>query len=206
MATTEDKLNDLQSLRIDRSGLGGPPPPLWAKRYIQIGIGVVVLLGLIAIVYRLLVPSLPEVQVAHASAASGGSGVVLSASGYIVAHHKINVNSKVTGRVAWIGVEKGDKVQQEQVLVRLEDQEFRAQVEQARGAAGSAKAHLAELLNGSRPEEVQQAQHNLDEARATLANDRANLERVRPLVEQGILARQQLDDAQARFESSQQRV
>ena len=61
---------------------------------------------------------------------------MLSASGYIVAHHKINVNSKVTGRVAWIGVEKGDKVKEGQVLVRLEDQEFRANYEQARERSG----------------------------------------------------------------------
>ena len=63
------------------------------------------------------------------------AGTVLSATGYIVAHHKIEANSKVTGRVAWIGVEKGDKVKEGQVLVRLEDQEFRAQYEQAEGAA-----------------------------------------------------------------------
>ena len=62
-------------------------------------------------------------------------GVVLSASGYIVAHHKINLNSKVTGRVKWIGVEKGDEVKEGQILVRLEDDEFRAQYDQASGAA-----------------------------------------------------------------------
>ena len=67
---------------------------------------------------------------------------MLSASGYIVAHHKINVNSKVTGRLAWIGVEKGDKVKEGQIVVRLEDQEFRAVYEQARGAYESAKARL----------------------------------------------------------------
>ena len=58
---------------------------------------------------------------------------MLSATGYIVAHHTINVNSKVTGRLAWIGVEKGDKVKEGQVLVRLEDQEFRAAYEQVQG-------------------------------------------------------------------------
>ena len=90
---------------------------------------------------------------------------MLSASGYIVAHHKINVNSKVTGRLAWIGVEKGDKVKEGQVVVRLEDQEFRAQYEQARGAYESAKARLAELENGSRPQEIAQADHTLSEAK-----------------------------------------
>ncbi len=204
--TTETKYDDLKSLRIDRSA-SGPEPPLWAKRYIQIGIGVVVVLGVIALLYRLLVPTIPEVQVASAVAESADTpGVVLSASGYIVAHHKINVNSKVTGRVAWIGVEKGDKVKQGQVLVRLEDQEFRAQAEQARGTVESARARLEQLQNGSRPEEIEQAQHNLEEARATLANDRANIERVQPLVAQGVFSKQQLDDAQAKFEASQHRV
>ncbi len=105
----------------------------------------------------------PEVEVARATAEGSdvAGSTVLSASGYIVAHHKISVNSKVTGRVAWIGVEKGDKVKEGQVLVRLEDEEFRAQYEQARGAVESAKARLLENQNGSRPEEIEQADHNL---------------------------------------------
>ena len=157
----DSKHEDLQSLRIDRSAHGGEPPA-WARRYIIGGIAVVALLSVVALAYRLLAPDTPEVQVTRAAAESSDvGGIVLSATGYIVAHHKINVNTKVTGRVAWIGVEKGDKVKEGQVLVRLEDQEFRAQYEQAKGAADNARAYLEELQNGSRPEEVQQAQHNL---------------------------------------------
>jgi HlyD family secretion protein len=62
------------------------------------------------------------------------------------------------------------------------------------------------LKNGSRPEEVQQAQHNLDEARATLTNDKITLDRTRDLVMQGVLSKQALDDATARFEADQQRA
>ncbi len=130
---------------------------------------------------------------AENSGDAGGS--VLTASGYIVAHHKINVNSKVTGRVAWIGVEKGDHVKEGQVLVRLEDDEFRAQYEQARGAADNARAYLEELQNGSRPEEIAQAQHNLDEARATLVNDKITLDRNREMWNQGVVSKQAFDDA-----------
>jgi HlyD family secretion protein len=200
------KHEDLQSLRIDRSAQGAEPPT-WARRYIVIGITVVALLSLVALAYRLLSPDVPEVQVARAAAESSAvGGIVLSATGYIVAHHKINVNTKVTGRVAWIGVEKGDKVKEGQVLVRLEDQEFRAQYQQARGAADNARAYLQQLQNGSRPEEVQQAQHNLDEARATLVNDKLTLDRTRELAGQGVLSRQNLDDATGKFEADQQRV
>src|SRR5207248_11448875 len=150
---------------------------------------------------------IPEVEVVRASAQNTDiGGIVLSASGYIVAHHKINLNSKVTGRVKWIGVEKGDKVKEGQVLVRLEDDEFRAQYEQAKGAAENARAYLQELQNGSRPEEIQQSQHNLDEARATLVNDKINLDRTRNLTAQGVLSKQALDDATAKFEADQERV
>src|SRR5579872_2080645 len=200
----DTKHDDLKSLRIDRSVQGGEAPS-WAKRVILGGIALVVLLGIVALAYRALSPDVPEVEVARAMAESGDvGGIVLSASGYIVAHHKINVNSKVTGRVAWIGVEKGDKVKQGQVLVRLEDQEFRAQVEQARGAAEAAKAFLRELQTGSRPQEIQQAQHNLDEARATLVNDKINLERMQSLFSGGVASKQQLDDALAKYKSSQE--
>jgi HlyD family secretion protein len=207
----DTKHQDLQSLRIDRSHRddSGGEPPAWARRYILGGIAVVVVLGLLALAYRLFAPAPAEVEVVRAVTEGGSNdvgGVVLSAGGYIVAHHKINVNSKVTGRVKWIGVEKGDKVKEGQVLVRLEDDEFRAQYLQAQGAVENAKAYLLQLQNGSRPEEVQQAQHNLDEAHATAANDKTTLERTRQLFAQGVVSRQALDDATAKFEADQQRA
>src|SRR5256885_3680937 len=129
----DTKHHDLQSLRIDRSAKSGEGEPApWAKRYIIIGISIVVLLSLSALMYRLLAADAPEVEVARAAAENSDlGGIVLSATGYIVAHHKINLNSKVTGRVKWIGVEKGDKVKEGQVLVRLEDDECRGQYQQA---------------------------------------------------------------------------
>jgi HlyD family secretion protein len=168
---------------------------------------VVVLLSATALAYRLLSGSAPEVEVARATAETGDvGGTVLSATGYIVAHHKILVNSKVTGRVAWIGVEKGDKVREGQVLVRLEDQEFAAQYKQAQGVVESAQAQLDQLQNGSRPQEIQQAEHSLSEARATAANDKITLERTKNLVAEGVLSKQALDDATARYEASEQRA
>ncbi len=204
--TGTDKHEQLQNLRIDRSERGGTAPA-WARRTIIVGIVLVVILGTAATAYRWFSSEAAQVEVVRAASGDGDlPGVVLSASGYIVAHHKINVNSKVTGRVAWIGVEKGDKVKQGQILVRLEDQEFKAQVDQAKGAVENARAWLQELENGSRPEEIQQSLHNLDEARANLANDRLTLDRTKELVAKGVLSKQLLDDANAKFEADQQRV
>jgi len=205
----DTKHDDLQSLRIDHSLRdGGGEPPAWSRRIILGGIGLVVLFGIVALAYRVLAAETPEVEVVRAMAQGSdvAGSTVLSASGYIVAHHKISVNSKVTGRVAWIGVEKGDKVKEGQVLVRLEDQEFRAMYDQARGAWESAKARLAEAEHGSRPEEIQQAEHNLSEARATAANDKITLDRDKELFAQGVVSKQNLDDAQARYDADQHRA
>lgn len=208
----DTKHDDLQSLRIDRTQRGdsGGEPPAWARRYILGGIAFVVLLGFVALAYRFFSADVPEVEVVRATVQTSGNNAagstVLSATGYIVAHHTINVNSKVTGRLAWIGVEKGDKVKEGQVLVRLEDQEFRASYVQASGSLANAKAYLSELQHGSRPEEIQQAQHNLDEARATATNDKLTLDRIKELAGAGVVSKQQLDDASAKYESDQQRV
>jgi HlyD family secretion protein len=203
------KHEDLRSLRIDRSARTGGEgePPVWARRYILIGIAVLVLLGVVALSYRLLSHDAPEVTVVRASAQSSEvGGVVLSASGYIVAHHKINLNSKVTGtgEVDWR--RKGRQSQRRPGPGAPRRRRIRAQYDQASGAAANARAYLEELQNGSRPQEIQQAQHNLDEARATLANDKVTLERTRGLVTQGVLSKQALDDATAKFEADQQRV
>lgn len=203
------KHEDLRSLRIDRTARGSDDgdPPVWARRYIVIGIAVIALLSVSVLAYRLLARDAPEVEVVRAAAENSDvGGTVLSATGYIVAHHTINVNSKVTGRLAWIGVEKGDKVKEGQVLVRLEDEEFRAAYEQAKGAVDNAQAYLDELQHGSRPEEILEAQHNLDEARATLVDDKLTLDRTKQLSSAGVVSRQVLDDATAKFDSDQQRV
>jgi len=206
--STDTKHKDLEGLRIDRSAVAAETSPApWAKSFIVAGVGVLVLAGIAALAYRIFGGSAPEVEVVRATAEGANiGGVVLTATGYIIPHHKIEANSKVTGRVAWIGVEKGDKVKEGQVLVRLEDQEFRAQYDQQRGAAESARAQLEELQHGSRPEEIQQTEHNLSEARATAANDKITLDRTKNLFDQGVVSKQALDDATAKYEASEQRV
>jgi HlyD family secretion protein len=198
--------DQLKSLRIDRSQKRRDEPSGWARWWILIGITILALLGAGGFVYNRL-NAATEVDVLRVRAAvpaeSGGASgeVILNATGYIMAAHKIELASKVVGKVAWIGVEKGDRVRQGQVLVRLEDDEYRAQVQQARGQLEMLRARLAELENGSRPEEIAKAKADVDQSRADLVNAQVNLERVRKLVEQGVSPQQALDDAQARYDA-----
>ncbi|MBI3664651.1 MAG: efflux RND transporter periplasmic adaptor subunit [Acidobacteria bacterium] len=198
---------ELKSLKIDRSSGAPTAGPKWATWWILTGVAVIAAL----LVWQLVLGrSRPvEVETMRVSASSSGpseAGVVLNATGYIVAHHKIEVSCKVIGRVAWIGVEKGDRVQQGQVVVRLEDQEYRAQVEQAAGNVANLEARLKEMETGSRPQEIAAARANQEQGQADLENARVNLDRVRGLVTDGVMPKQSLDDAQARFDGQKARV
>ena len=108
--------------------------------------------------------------------------------------------------MAWIGVDKGYKVKQDQVLVRLEDNEYRAQLQQARGNLQALQARLAELQNGSRPEEIARARADVENAKADLANAKTTLDRTRGLVDAKVSARQTLDDAQSRYDAAVAKV
>lgn len=205
--------DDLSSLRIDRSKKrSADTASPWAVRWILIGITLFILLGAGRFIYGKLNASTPvEIVRVHApSSASSGSGsdrvVILNATGYIIAAHKIELAAKVVGKVAWIGVEKGNKVRQGQSLVRLEDDEYRARLLEAKGNLDMLRARLSELQNGSRPEEVAKSKADVEQARADLENARVTLARTKDLVQQGVMSKQALDDAQARYDGQAARV
>ncbi|HZS05298.1 MAG TPA: efflux RND transporter periplasmic adaptor subunit [Blastocatellia bacterium] len=200
---------ELKSLRIDRTKKQAGKSSSRAVRWILAGFALLVISGAAWLTYGRLnaATEVEVVRVRAASAAAGDvGGVILSATGYIVAAHRIELASKVVGKVAWIGVEKGDKVRQGQVLVRLEDDEYRARLTEAQGQLSMLRARLAQLENGSRPEEIGRAVNDVEQVRADLENAKVTLERTRTLVAQGVLSRQSLDDAQAKYGAQAARV
>jgi HlyD family secretion protein len=195
---------ELKSLRIDRSARREREPKSYFKLMV---IALFLAVAAIVVVFALKFTNQPVVvetmQVqSPISVADSGDQSVLTATGYIIAAHKIEVASKVNGRVAWIGVDKGDKVKAGQVLVRLEDDEYQAQVTQYKGSLANLEARLDELQNGSRPEEVSRAKFDVEQARADVENAKVTLNRTKQLVSDGVFAKQTLDDAQAKYDGA----
>jgi len=188
----------LRSLKIDRRAEKSPGS---AQRVPKVWLLVLaVVLALVAMGYLYFFSAPKTISAAEVKLDNNGSvqgNVVLSASGYVVAHHKIAVGAKVMGRVKWIGVEKGDKVQQGQVLVRLEDSEFRAQVNQARANVAAAQARLDQLRAGSRPQEKLKDRAGVLQAEATLRNAEAEYQRTEKLYRAGVSSKAELDKATA---------
>jgi HlyD family secretion protein len=142
---------------------------------------------------------LPDPGAVSSTTASAGDddAVLLNATGYVMAAHKIELASKSIGRVAWVGVEMGDKVKKDTVLVRLEDDEYKARVAQQQGLVDNAKAQLAELEAGSRPQDIAAAKARVDQAQAELTNAEISLDRLKGLEATRAVSRQQIDDADA---------
>ncbi|HEX5964461.1 MAG TPA: biotin/lipoyl-binding protein, partial [Pyrinomonadaceae bacterium] len=179
----QKNLNErLRSLKIDRA----PAPSAGNKNRAPklLLLGIATLMALAAFAYLFLFSGTKTISAApvrvETVGASGGTSI-LSATGYVVAHHKIAVGAKVMGRVAWIGVEKGDMVQAGQVLVRLEDLEFRAQGNQARANLASAQARLDQLRTGSRPQEKMRDRAAVLQAEARLRTAEAEYQRTERL-------------------------
>jgi RND family efflux transporter MFP subunit len=108
---------------------------------------------------------------------------LLNASGYVVADRKSAVASKVTGRLAFLGVEEGSRVREGQVIARLENKD-----------AAAARDRAAE--------NVTVARYNLEQAQAELANATLDYERKKQLAEKGTIARSAFDAAEARYRSA----
>jgi HlyD family secretion protein len=201
---------ELRNLKIDRTARRQQESK---SRMVLNLIAVAVLISIAAIGALILYKKLNAATVVQVvqvqspmSVSAAGEQVVLSATGYIIAAHKIEVASKVNGRVAWIGVDKGDKVKAGQTLVRLEDDEYRAQVTQQRGQMANLKGRELEIKNGSRPEEIEKARYDVSQAKADLDNAKVSLDRTKQLVADGVFAKQTLDDAQAKYDGGVAKV
>ena len=93
--------------------------------------------------------------------------------GSLEAPRGVVIKPETEGRISEILVRDGEKVQQGQVLIRLNTDDTQAQMMQAKAALEIAKARLAELEAGSRLEEIALAEARLNQAKARLANAQA---------------------------------
>lgn len=104
---------------------------------------------------------------------------------------RVDVGATITGRVAEVLVREGDAVRAGQPLLRLETDELRATLAQARASEQQAQARLSGLRTTGRA----QAQSALAQADAGVVAARAEMERAQALVAQGFVSGSRLDEA-----------
>jgi RND family efflux transporter MFP subunit len=62
---------------------------------------------------------------------AGERNPLVSASGYLVARHRATLSAKVPGRLDWLGVEEGSRVQKGQIIAKLEAPDLEAARDQS---------------------------------------------------------------------------
>ncbi|SEL50716.1 RND family efflux transporter, MFP subunit [Pseudoxanthomonas sp. GM95] len=165
----------LKELRIDRSK--APPPSSGKGVWIAL-IVVLVLLAVGAGAWFVLGRAKPvQVRTATAMAMGGAdssAASVLDATGYVVARRTATVSAQITGRVEEVMIEEGQRVEEGQILARLDP------------INADAERSLAQSQLSSSQSQVQNVQ-------AQLTRAEAEAKRLDSLVQQQLVSRSQYD-------------
>lgn len=131
-----------------------------------------------------------------ATAQRGDISQVLTLAGQFQPYQTVDVHPKISGYMRKINVDIGDIVRQGQTLAVLEVPELRAQLQQTVFEADQAK------------EEMGRAQHEIDRAVATHRALHEQYQRLQDAAKghPGLIAQQELDDAQAKDLSAEAQV
>src|SRR6266576_3481231 len=134
MNPPKPKLDDLRIERPDKAE-SHSPTRIWGAVFL------VVLLVISSIVWWIRRPQAVEVRtvVAREISAASSDHTVLNASGYVTARRAATVSSKVTGKVTEVMIEEVMKVQEGQVLARLDDTNVKASLRLAEAQLESAR-------------------------------------------------------------------
>ncbi|HEY6167532.1 MAG TPA: efflux RND transporter periplasmic adaptor subunit [Verrucomicrobiae bacterium] len=113
---------------------------------------------------------------------------VLTVTGYIINRERIELSPRFLGVVKWIGVKKGDAVTNGQVVVLLDDAEYRARLAEIEGRLASAKVGVVKAeLDFKRAKELVstkvEMQKTEDDARLQLEAMKAQVNEVQGAIQ-----------------------
>src|ERR1700739_311138 len=106
---------------------------------------------------------------------------------------RLDIAARVDGRVKEIPVERGQNVPAGAVLVRIDNPETVAKLEQMRAAKTVAEAQLANVLAGTRVETIAAKKAELERAQAALVLAQKTFDRTKTLTDQGNAPQARLD-------------
>jgi len=119
---------------------------------------------------------------------------------------RFDIAARVDGRVKEIPVERGQNVPAGAVLVRIDNPETLAKLEQMSAAKVVAEAQLANVLVGTRVETIAAKKAVLERAQAALVLAQKTYDRTRTLTEQGNAPQARLDQVTDSLHESERAV
>jgi HlyD family secretion protein len=140
------------------------------------------------------------------SSLSDPNAVVHEAKGHLVARQLILVTPRVAGVMQKLTIEEGQIVHKDEVIARIEQDEYRFERDRAKGLYEQAKARLQELTAGYEPEEKEEASAEEDEARAQARQLELAYQRAQQLRKSSSASAAELEQAEASWKAMSARV
>jgi len=119
---------------------------------------------------------------------------IIAAPGRVEAvSEEVRVSSELGGRLKAVNVEEGDRVQRGQVLAEIQNDDYRARVQEAEAELAQREAELRRTINGARMQERREAEASMQAAEAVLNNAKSEAERRRGLADRNVISRDEAD-------------
>lgn len=115
---------------------------------------------------------------------------------------EVRVSGKIAGRIVQFNAEEGSFVNKGDTLVILESPELNAKLQQAQAAQDAAQAQNLKAINGVRTEQIQGAFEMWQKAKVGVDIAKKSLDRIQKLFDNGVIAAQKYDEAQAQYEAA----
>jgi multidrug efflux pump subunit AcrA (membrane-fusion protein) len=133
--------------------------------------------------------------------------------GVLSANLKVKVATEIGGTIEKLFFERGESVEEGQILAEIGTSSILIEVQQAEAALEMARSRLKKTERGSRPEEIRIARARVEEARAGLMEADRNFKRIEDLYGDKAVsnsdydgAKRAVDTARANLESAKQQL
>ena len=127
--------------------------------------------------------------------------VILAAPGRVESiGETYEIGTAVNGVLSSVPVKEGQKVSAGQILAIVSCDELNSEIASARAAVEGSRQTRARLVRGSREEERQRAEIEINAAQSTLNHAELHYQRMTSLVKDGVIARAEWDTAKRDYE------
>jgi len=120
-------------------------------------------------------------------------------SGTVEASRRVELAFQVSGVLAKLPVREGQSIAKGEIIAQLRQDEFEAQLKGRQSQLDQARAALAALVAGERPEQRRRLEAQVRSAAARLANARTEFNRMNQLSQSGAVSRQEFDTARTAY-------
>lgn len=115
---------------------------------------------------------------------------------------QVSLAFNASERIEELKAEEGDRIKKGAVLGTLNTRSLKLSIARTKAELAAQQASVAKLHNGSRPEEIMQAQAKVNTMAAEEQNARTYFQRMQTLYEQNAISRQNRDDAESRWKAA----